>query len=701
MDKKDVDIHMNKKTGLAGIFLRRFFLTALVILVFLGLCGCQENDLPAPPSEPQSTTVVPTESTPTEPVETAPPATEPPIVPVSGNPDEVSCRSSYSATENEAVLAAHDTVAVIGGEELTNAHLQVYYWMAVSNYRAGQHEIAPDFSLPLDQQICELSGEPMTWQQYFLEQALHAWHSFYAMTMTSRTAQTPVEEAYKPNAKKHAENISPEIYNIDLLYGYDPTYKMADAHREYLEQLPETLEQLAVELGYEDMSGVTKDFAGIATSSDYLQQYAELANEGYMYATTLSYYIEPTAEEVESYFAENEEAYAEKGITRTGGKYVNIRHILVTPESSKETGLSAKELLKKWQSDATEANFAELAFAYSADTGSNVNGGLYAQLSKGQLTEELDAWCFDDARQSGDTTIISTDSGDHILHFCGTTDIWFSQAEKDLSAHLLARQIGKAMESHPMEVDYSAVRLGQPRSDASIITTADVLYPDIAHERFPEAPLYLQQDYEGTMYGNFSLVTYGCGITTMSMLTSYMTDDEWTPPEMCALYGKYCTEKGTAHAMFNEVPTDRGFYLIERIFTWKEALAYLEEGYMVVTLQRDGYWTRGGHYLLLHNLIETGEGTKIQVRDSNILNYGKLDGHTTGYFNLETIPGNARCYWVYQKKVTRVDSCVRCGEPTEESLVPGDFFAADYYCAKCHRAMNRRDAYIDACFGLI
>ena len=51
-----------------------------------------------------------------------------------------------------------------------------------------------------------------------------------------------------------------------------------------------------------------------------------------MYDTALSYYIAPTEEEVESYFTEHESDYAEAGITRSSGKLVDIRHILLIPQ---------------------------------------------------------------------------------------------------------------------------------------------------------------------------------------------------------------------------------------------------------------------------------------------------------------------------------------------------------------------------------
>lgn len=51
-----------------------------------------------------------------------------------------------------------------------------------------------------------------------------------------------------------------------------------------------------------------------------------------MYDTALSYYIAPTEEEVEAYFTEHESDYAEAGITRSSGKLVDIRHILLIPQ---------------------------------------------------------------------------------------------------------------------------------------------------------------------------------------------------------------------------------------------------------------------------------------------------------------------------------------------------------------------------------
>lgn len=709
---------MKDKRNSSAFSPRALCLIVLLLSITAMLCACVTTEQPAiaGPMDVEPTSSVAETASPTD-ASTEPPTepTEPsPTCPPDGDPEDITCQGSYTAGKMELSKNSQTVVATAGKHKLTSGLLQIYYQAAVNAYQEEGHENAPDFEQGLDTQLRDLEGTTVTWQQFFLQEALNTWHAHVAMVDASKNAQLPLEEAYDRNEKKHEENLKTQIYNLNRLYGYNTEYKINAVHQAYLDNLPTMLENMAAELGYKSTAAMTNDLAGVGTNENFLLEYARLMNEGYMYMTTLSYYTEPFEVDVEEFFLRNEAAYAKQGITKDG-YLVNLRHILLIPDGAtiaedgtvtapddawSDCQTAAEKLLKKWKGTKTEAYFSELAFANSADTGSSVNGGLYSNLAKGQLTADLDAWCFDAERKVGDTAILRTAAGYHIVYFCQPTEIWYEQAEDDLIADMLAKEIETIAKKYPLEVDYSAIMLDDPRREDLHLSHRDFLYPDIAHERFDKAPLYFQQDYPNTMYGKYSLVTYGCGVTTMSMLTSYMTDEEWTPPEMCALYGKYCSEKGTAHSMFLEVPVDRGFYAVNRVFTWKEAQAALEEGYIVVTLQRDGYWTRGGHYLLLHNLIETEDGTKVQVWDSNLYNYKRLEGHTIGYFDTSTIPSNARAYWIYQKKVMRYDTCARCGEPTEESHVPGVMFVTDYTCQKCDVAVNRREAYINGCTDL-
>ena len=80
----------------------------------------------------------------------------------------------------------------------------------------------------------------------------------------------------------------------------------------------------------------------------------------------------------------------------------------------------------------TEDRFATLANTYSDDTGSNTTGGLYENATKGQMVDPIDEWLFDEARQPGDTEILSYDgsnyTGTHIVYFVGPDEATYAQA---------------------------------------------------------------------------------------------------------------------------------------------------------------------------------------------------------------------------------------------------------------------------------
>ena len=673
----------------------------LAVLAGLSLCtalllaGCQLSQqgtlTPATEAASEATEATDvTETTETVPVETEP---EPTTLP-DGNPNDVTCKGTYSATNVEALSNAHNVVATIGEAQLTNAQLQIYYWMAVNTYKAENHEIAPNWDEDLDLQLCELTSTDTSWQQYFLQSALTTWHTHQAAVMLSENTTYPTEEAYQIIEKKHKENISEETAYLDVLYGYNMDYSIDPQHQAYLDQLEGNLNTMAAEAGYESLSDLVKEMAGIGTNAEYLLNYAQLVNKGYMFLETTSYRMDVSKSDVTAYFEAHAEEYAAAGITADGGKSVTIRHILVPgdSESSKSTALS---YLSKWQKYANESYFGELAYQVSADIATRKSGGVYRDLYQGQLTGELNDWCFDAARQPGDTAVVKSDAGYHVVYFQSAAERWYVEAERDLLNQQLCQLITTALETYPMTVDYKAISLCNAGTHDLAISVEDMLYPDVAHQRYYEVPLYFQQDYGDSKYGNFSLRTYGCGITTISMLTSYMKDEEYTPPYMGIKFGKYCSENGTAYTLMSEAPAAMDYYSIRQTNSWSEAKAALAEGYFVITLQHGGYWTRGGHYLLITSIDEEGH---ITVRDSNLYNYGKLKGHKDGYFDQSTIPANAAKYWIYEKKVVNVETCFRCGTIKDVAANPAlAMFAGEYHCIKCQNAMERKSAYVDLC----
>ena len=69
-------------------------------------------------------------------------------------------------------------------------------------------------------------------------------------------------------------------------------------------------------------------------------------------------------------------------------------------------------------------------------------------------------WYMDESRQVGDTGLVQSDYGYHIMYFVGSEDIWYTTAHAELLAEKLAAFVPMAMENFPMTVDYSAIKLG-------------------------------------------------------------------------------------------------------------------------------------------------------------------------------------------------------------------------------------------------
>lgn len=110
---------------------------------------------------------------------------------------------------------------------------------------------------------------------------------------------------------------------------------------------------------------------------------------------------------------------------------VDVRHVLVaTADSSNETAWQeALALAEKYEAEwkelgGSEENFAEIAAKYSADASAS-NGGLYSNVVKGRTVTEFEDWCFDPARKAGDSEIIKTSYGYHIMYFSGVAEEYY------------------------------------------------------------------------------------------------------------------------------------------------------------------------------------------------------------------------------------------------------------------------------------
>lgn len=618
-----------------------------LLLACLLLSGCGVAPGKSGKKETEPATEVTTE--PTEPAPTAPP---------DGTPGTITEKGSYSGVVNGA-----STAATVGGETLTGAMLQLYYGLEIASWRAQEREHNPDWNLGLDVQTCPMEGEAVTWQQFFLQRALNTWHLYTALVLDSADAEMVLDPYYVRNLYNNYDTyLLDTMPAVAYLYGKDPSYKINDLNKAFIDAIPELLSQLG------GSDAAARELAGTAATGADLQELAVRLNEAYAY-----------------FIWARKQAMTEEDTVE--GDTVTFRHVLLIPEDGdwEACEAEAKALLEEYEKQklVDEPRFAVVANVNSQDEGSRLNGGLYQYVSKGQMNEVLDAWLFDPARTVGEIAIIRSDLGVHMVYFSGRDA---APDRSNISDALLKR----VLERFPMEVSYSDICLGEAPEEGAV-TVSQLLYPDIAHEYITDYPLYLQQDFPEAKYGGFPLSGWGCGITTLAMFASYMADEWLTPPALADRYGKYCLRSGTDANLITDSAPELGYYLYYRGFDYRVIDQQMREGYQALCLQYKGYFTRGGHYLVLRSLYENGD---LSLRDSNIFNYGRLQPHKDDHFTWNHVSPSGAMYWSFEPKITRIPACWRCGDETGLEA-PEGLLLSDYTCAKCLDAMARTEDFLN------
>lgn len=144
----------------------------------------------------------------------------------------------------------------------------------------------------------------------------------------------------------------------------------------------------------------------------------------------------------------------------------NVRHILFGINgygdySSADDALTqAKKVLAEYiKGDATEEAFGELAKQYTDDSNGD-KGGLYENVYKDQMVTAFNDWIYDEERKPGDTGIVETTYGQHIMYFVGDGDpAWKVTAKDNLKSEQYDKEIEELEKKYP--VTYDAEKLAQ------------------------------------------------------------------------------------------------------------------------------------------------------------------------------------------------------------------------------------------------
>lgn len=409
--------------------------------------------------------------------------------------NDVYYKDSYTVSASQAEKKHDAIVASLNQHSLTNGQLQVYYWMQVydflSEYSYYLSYLGLDYTKDLSTQTCTMTEKEMSWEQYFLMEALYTWQRYQALYVEAEKAG----------------------------------FQMPEEYQKEMDGMKESMEADAIKNKYESLEAMLQDeFGPSVTFEDYMF-YLERYYVGNLYFSDVVDKLEATDEELEAYFKENEEALKKEGITKDSGLLLDLRQILLKPESSKDgdgntviTDEAWEDCLKKTQAiydqwlagDKTEDSFSKLATEKSQDTntassggllqyvpalgltavdvrhilimpvdvdkfdssatyteeqweacrkeaqalldqflagekteaafgalanefsddknGKVTDGGIYEDVTQGEMVEAFDEWIFDTARVAGDTGLVKTPYGYHVLYFVHRDDAMESWA---------------------------------------------------------------------------------------------------------------------------------------------------------------------------------------------------------------------------------------------------------------------------------
>ena len=278
---------------------------------------------------------------------------------------------SYTVTQDELTdEVLAKVVASCGDRDLTNRDLAFYYWQQYYTF-VNNYGSYLSYIMDTSKGLDEQAySEGQTWQQAFLDSAVTMFHSMTAINL----------EADKAG------------------------FELGEEDQAQLDAIPESLDATAGYYGMEDgLAYLQRVFGPSVTVEDYVA-FVRDSMRASRYMELLVEQMEFSDAEISDYYDQHAEDYAQSRIEKIDKPMVSVRHILVIPTEQNE------------------------------DPGSSSNGGLYEDVYPGQMVDPFDEWCFDDARQPGDTGIVKTDYGYHVMYYVskGEAVFWFEAAKSDL-----------------------------------------------------------------------------------------------------------------------------------------------------------------------------------------------------------------------------------------------------------------------------
>lgn len=287
-------------------------------------------------------------------------------------------------------------------------------------------------------------------------------------TVDSSDSSVTVDEQQKEVAKNAANELAKSKTEQEFT---DYIQKYLNENHDYVnlsseESHTEEEYQTAIESQIESAKVTKYAYEATTEAGKWLFDSSRNVNDTYVFEGTSSYNVVMILKT----------PYRDESINK------NVRHILFTADtygSDANAKKKADEVYEEWKKgEATEESFGKLATIYNADSdsGSAANGGLYKDVYQGKMVTEFNDWVFDTERKEGDTGIVKTTYGYHIMYYVGDSlPAWKSSVDSVLRRTAYNDAYSEVEKTINIEFDDDYINtILDPTEEESTVSEADI-----------------------------------------------------------------------------------------------------------------------------------------------------------------------------------------------------------------------------------
>ena len=178
--------------------------------------------------------------------------------------------------------------------------------------------------------------------------------------------------------------------------------------------------------------------------------------------------------------------------------------------------------------------------------------------------------------------------------------------------------------------------------------TEETLAVQVRKKTIDAVPRYYQTDYPDIPFGNGTIATSGCSVTCLAMVATYLTDKEYTPPQMAYHFGSY----GNNHIERLNYGISQMHLPCYRAVDVQDMMQAVRNGKIAIEMvNSNSYFTESQHFFVVAGVNEDG---KFIINDPMETNYTNADvalrdGYDNGFEYYYLTHGYSGA-WIFDKE---------------------------------------------------